>query len=184
MLRNRTLPCPGRFQRCDFDFVAEVLSPEGARCHLEKLWSDPDGLREMLDLREVLRALLESPALLRVTPGFYFYVLVRHGFVRAGLEDVELADYIAGVLTKRVTAASGDPLLNSLFQQGLARPDALDLGLEVDSASRICGADRAWAVGPLTKGRFWEITAVPDIRGQVAQVAYDIAKEMNDAVQS
>ena len=36
-------------------------------------------------------------------------------------------------------AASGDPLLNSLFQQGLARPDALDLGLEVDSASRICG---------------------------------------------
>lgn len=81
-------------------------------------------------------------------------------------------------------AASGDPLLNSLFQQGLARPDALDLGLEVDSASRICGADRAWAVGPLTKGRFWEITAVPDIRGQVAQVAYDIAKEMNDAVQS
>lgn len=74
--------------------------------------------------------------------------------------------------------ASGDALINSLFEQGLARPDALDLGLEVDARSRVAGADRAWAVGPLSKGRFWEITAVPDIRGQVAQVAYDIAEEL------
>jgi hypothetical protein len=79
---------------------------------LEKLWSDPDGMREMLDLKEVLRALLESPALLRVTPGFYFYVLVRHGFVRAGLEDAEIADYVAGVLSKRVATGGGDPLLD------------------------------------------------------------------------
>ena len=75
-------------------------------------------------------------------------------------------------------SASGDPLLDSLFEQGLARPDALDLGLEVDEFSRIAGSDRAWAVGPLCKGKFWEITAVPDIRGQVAQVAYDIAEEL------
>ena len=75
-------------------------------------------------------------------------------------------------------SASGDPLLASLFGQGLARPDVLDLGLEVDAVSRIAGSDRAWAVGPLCKGKFWEITAVPDIRGQVAQVAYDIAEEL------
>ncbi|HSP41387.1 MAG TPA: hypothetical protein VLO11_00815 [Luteolibacter sp.] len=112
MLRHRTLPCPGRFQRRDFDFVAEVLSPEGARCHLEKLWSDPDGMREMLDLKEVLHALLESPAMLRVTPGFYFYVLVRHGFVHAELKNAELADHVAGMLTKRVGADGGDPLLD------------------------------------------------------------------------
>jgi uncharacterized NAD(P)/FAD-binding protein YdhS len=73
---------------------------------------------------------------------------------------------------------SADPLLRSLFEAGLARPDSLDLGVEVDQWSRIAGADRAWAVGPLTKGRFWEITAVPDIRGQVAQVAFDIAEEL------
>ena len=74
--------------------------------------------------------------------------------------------------------ASGDPLITSLFTQGLARPDALCLGIEVDARSRIAGASRAWAVGPMTKGKFWEITAVPDIRGQVAQVAEDIAKEL------
>jgi uncharacterized NAD(P)/FAD-binding protein YdhS len=81
-------------------------------------------------------------------------------------------------------SGSADPLLTSLFETELARPDSLDLGLEVDARSRIAGAERAWAVGPLSKGRFWEITAVPDIRGQVARVAEDIAGELSDAVQS
>jgi uncharacterized NAD(P)/FAD-binding protein YdhS len=80
--------------------------------------------------------------------------------------------------------ASKDPLLNSLFEAGLARPDALDLGLDVDEHNRLAGTANAWALGPLTKGRYWEITAVPDIRGQVAAVADDIARELNHAVQS
>ena len=80
-------------------------------------------------------------------------------------------------------SASQDPLLKSLFDAGLAKPDALDLGLEVDAKSRIAGADRAWAIGPLSKGAFWEITAVPDIRGQVASVADDISEELSHAVQ-
>ena len=88
-------------------------------------------------------------------------------------------------------AASGDPLLKSLFEQGLAKPDALDLGLEVDANSRVLRYEpstsslstqderqRLWAVGPLTKGKYWEITAVPDIRGQIAQVAFEIAEEL------
>ena len=93
-------------------------------------------------------------------------------------------------------SASPDPLIRSLFDQGLARPDALDLGLEVDGQSRVLRYEPSsegstqderqmmWAVGPLTKGKYWEITAVPDIRGQVAQVAYDIAEELNHALQS
>jgi uncharacterized NAD(P)/FAD-binding protein YdhS len=81
-------------------------------------------------------------------------------------------------------SATRDPLLLSLFEAGLAKPDALDLGLEVDGRSRVAGAACAWALGPLTKGRYWEITAVPDIRGQVAAVASDIAEELNNAVQS
>ena len=34
-------------------------------------------------------------------------------------------------------------------------------------------------MGPLTKGRYWEIIAVPDIRGQAAAVAEDIAMELD-----
>ena len=78
-------------------------------------------------------------------------------------------------------AATQDPLLKRLFEAGLARPDALDLGLEVDERSRVQGGELIWALGPLTKGKWWEITAVPDIRGQVAAVADDIAKELGNA---
>ena len=75
-------------------------------------------------------------------------------------------------------SASPDPLLRNLLVAGLARADELDLGLEVDEKSRIAGSDLAWAVGPLSKGRYWEITAVPDIRGQVADIADQIAEEV------
>jgi uncharacterized NAD(P)/FAD-binding protein YdhS len=65
-----------------------------------------------------------------------------------------------------------DPLVRQLLASGLARPDALGLGLEVDSGSRVAGpADGLYAVGPLSKGAFWEMVAVPDIRHQVHAVA-------------
>ena len=71
-----------------------------------------------------------------------------------------------------------DPMLKHLLAEGLARPDQLGIALDVDERSRIVGSDRAWAMGPLTKGRYWEIIAVPDIRGQAAAVADDIAMEL------
>lgn len=110
MLKHWMPSCRGRFTVADFDFVASALSPEGPRCHLAKLWKDSDGLREMLDLKEVFRSLLDSPAALQVSPRFYFYVLVRHAFLQADLSDAQLADYVAGVMAKRVCANDEDPL--------------------------------------------------------------------------
>ena len=71
-----------------------------------------------------------------------------------------------------------DPLLKGLLDAGHIRPDHLGMGLEVDERSRVAGSERLWALGPLTKGRYWEIVAVPDIRGQAAAVAEDIATEL------
>jgi uncharacterized NAD(P)/FAD-binding protein YdhS len=71
-----------------------------------------------------------------------------------------------------------DPLLAHMLDHGLLRPDHLGIGLEVDERSRAAGSERLWALGPLTKGRYWEIVAVPDIREQAAAVAEDIAKEL------
>ena len=71
-----------------------------------------------------------------------------------------------------------DPMLKGMLAEGLARPDQLGIALDVDERSRVAGAKRAWAMGPLTKGRYWEIIAVPDIRGQAAAVADDIAMEL------
>ena len=73
-----------------------------------------------------------------------------------------------------------DPLLRSLFDAGQVRPDHLGIGLEVDGRSRAIGGERLWALGPLTKGRYWEIIAVPDIREQAAAVAEDIARELDE----
>lgn len=73
----------------------------------------------------------------------------------------------------------GDPLIRQLLASGLARADALGLGLEVDEGSRVTGSGGAspalYALGPLSKGAFWEIVAVPDIRGQARDVARTIA---------
>jgi uncharacterized NAD(P)/FAD-binding protein YdhS len=71
-----------------------------------------------------------------------------------------------------------DPLIRGLLASGRARPDALGLGLDVDAESRVGGSGPSpalYALGPLTKGVFWEIVAVPDIRGQAAGVARAIA---------
>jgi uncharacterized NAD(P)/FAD-binding protein YdhS len=71
---------------------------------------------------------------------------------------------------------SKDPLLRSLLDAGQVRPDHLGIGLEIDGTCR--AGEHLWAMGPLTKGRYWEIIAVPDIREQAAAVADDIAKEL------
>jgi uncharacterized NAD(P)/FAD-binding protein YdhS len=69
-----------------------------------------------------------------------------------------------------------DPLLRSLLDRQQARPDHLGIGLDVDDHAR--AGERLWALGPLTKGRSWEIIAVPDIRDQAAAVADDIEREL------
>jgi uncharacterized NAD(P)/FAD-binding protein YdhS len=71
-----------------------------------------------------------------------------------------------------------DPLLRQLLDDGLVVPDELSIGLAVDERSRAAPGERLWALGTLTKGRYWEIIAVPDIRHQAAAVAEDIATEL------
>jgi uncharacterized NAD(P)/FAD-binding protein YdhS len=71
---------------------------------------------------------------------------------------------------------SKDPLLRSLLDAGEVRPDHLGIGLKIDGTCR--AGEHLWAMGPLTKGRYWEIIAVPDIREQAAEVAADIQREL------
>jgi len=103
------------------------------------------------------------------------------GIQRRGTDEVSERHFALGLNCTGPLGAIGrteDGVLKSLFERKMARPDALGIGLDVDERSRVAGADRLWAVGPLTKGAMWEIVAVPDIRGQVADVAKDIAEEL------
>ena len=66
----------------------------------------------------------------------------------------------------------GHPLTRKLLERGTARPDVLRLGLDVTSNCALLSRDGAisrclFAVGPVTKGAFWEMAAVPDIRRSV-----------------
>jgi uncharacterized NAD(P)/FAD-binding protein YdhS len=71
---------------------------------------------------------------------------------------------------------SDNRLVRSLIEQGLARSDPLAMGFEVSTSSALIGADGKpandlFAVGPITRGAFWETTGIPDIRFQCAGLA-------------
>ncbi len=72
-----------------------------------------------------------------------------------------------------------NPLLREVLQSGAARPDPLRLGLDVtqdcaliDAHGRVSG--NLYALGPVTSGIFWEVVAIPDIRGQASRLARHI----------
>ncbi|PWC52704.1 FAD/NAD(P)-binding protein [Azospirillum sp. TSO22-1] len=73
------------------------------------------------------------------------------------------------------------PLVRSLLDQGLARPDALRLGLDVTEDGAVIDArgsasERLFAFGPVAKAPFWEMTAVPELRSQCARAAQRLAQ--------
>ncbi len=64
------------------------------------------------------------------------------------------------------------PLVRALIGQDLIRPDAYRLGIDVDSDFTVLRTDGSRAeglvtLGPPTRGRFWEVTAVPHLRRQI-----------------
>jgi len=75
-----------------------------------------------------------------------------------------------------------------LLRRGLARPDPLGIGLDVTGPDgTLRGADGQpvpglAAVGPLTRGALWEITAVPEIRAQAAQAASQVVATVGAGV--
>jgi uncharacterized NAD(P)/FAD-binding protein YdhS len=75
------------------------------------------------------------------------------------------------------------PLVRDLISQGMARPDPLNLGLDVTTDSAVINrwgvpSRQVYALGPVTRGLFWEITSVPDIREQCWRVASLIEKRI------
>jgi uncharacterized NAD(P)/FAD-binding protein YdhS len=77
---------------------------------------------------------------------------------------------------------SDEPLLRQLIGGGTIRPDALRLGIDVDGGSHVIAADGTaqpdlYCVGPMTRGGYWEIVAVPDLRRQCA----DLGRRLSNA---
>jgi uncharacterized NAD(P)/FAD-binding protein YdhS len=78
-----------------------------------------------------------------------------------------------------------DPLVRALLAGGLVQPDPLRLGLQVTPDSALVGANgpstTLFAMGPVTRGAFWEVTSVPDIRQQCDALSTHIAALLHPA---
>jgi len=75
-----------------------------------------------------------------------------------------------------------EPLMQSLLARGLAMPDPLGLGLAVADDYALQGADgRASSVlryiGPFLRARYWECTAVPELRRHARVLAETLSAE-------
>ena len=106
-----------------------------------------------------------------------FRAIVQHGRARKTIE----ADVFVNCMEPNASPArSTNPLLANLIGHGVARSDAVSLGLDVDAQSRVVSHagevhPSVFALGPLAIGRFWEITAIPEIRVQAGSVAKSVA---------
>lgn len=76
-------------------------------------------------------------------------------------------------------AYAHDPLLAQLLDEGLATPDALQLGVAAEADGQLLDAEGQpqpglYGIGSLLRGNLWECTAMPEIRAAAHRVAHTL----------
>lgn len=106
-----------------------------------------------------------------------------------GLDERQVirASRVLNCAGPRGYASVSDPLVSDLLARGLARTDPLGLGIDVNPSCEVLAedgdvSDGLYAVGPVTRGVFWEITAVPEIRRQCEEMAKRLLARSQAAV--
>ncbi len=93
--------CRVQFTAEDIDFVLHTLSPgTDPYTSLTRLLADEETRDQILDDERLYQALLQGTGCLRVSAHLYFYVLVRRVLRKAGIEDRQVADYVAELLAQ------------------------------------------------------------------------------------
>ncbi len=100
--------CRSKLTRADIEFILAVLRVElKDEQALVSLLLDENTRDLILDDSTLFHAIIESPDHLRISLHLYFYILVHHVLKEVGLEDRELADYVASVLAQFVRQQPG-----------------------------------------------------------------------------
>src|SRR5690606_12368031 len=78
-------------------------------------------------------------------------------------------------------ARTTHPLLAQLRESGTIAADRHDLGLDTTDALEVVDAQGRpvpglYCLGPLLRGRFWEITAVPELRVAASWLARELVE--------
>lgn len=94
----------------------------------------------------------------------------------AGPEPVDVGAVISCCAAAGDVRRAAPPLIAALFEDGLGRPDALGLGLDVGPGGALLDADgeaspAIHVVGALRRGVEWEAVSIPEIREQAHLVA-------------
>lgn len=126
--------CRIQFTADDVQFITDTLArKQGDRNVLVDLLADADTRDAILDDEKLFSALLEQRGCLRVSNRLYFFVIVRNVLRRAGIEDREVADYMAELLAEfsdfeqtRCRVPGQDNALDYFFEMLAALKDADD----------------------------------------------------------
>jgi uncharacterized NAD(P)/FAD-binding protein YdhS len=99
---------------------------------------------------------------------------------RTELESMSVTKVVECVGIAVAPRDRANPVLQDLLEHGLIRPDPIGIGLDVTPDCAVIDRSgkpsaKLFAIGPLTRGKFWEIVAIPDIRVQCAELAQPIA---------
>ena len=109
--------CQYRFTPMDWQFIIESLGmSERGRESLASLCDDPDSVRSILDHPKLFDAVAVQRRAAMLSPTLFFFVVVRHTLKRIGVEDLQVADYLAvvcaefGMPTSRQVHAQADKM--------------------------------------------------------------------------
>ncbi len=85
----------------DVDYIASVFEP--SRSNQEavlKLLATPSERDAILDHPKLFSHITTYPNMTRISLSLYFYLLVRHTLLEHGIDDREVADYLASMLSE------------------------------------------------------------------------------------
>jgi hypothetical protein len=105
--------CRERLTAADFEFIVRTLSRRRSEdAPLAELLTDAEIRDTLLDSDVVFQAVIAGGTTLRISPQFYFYVLLRHVLKEHEIESREMCDYLASLLesfsrTERMRAPAG-----------------------------------------------------------------------------
>lgn len=102
IMKRLSLDYRKRLSRQDLEFVSTVLGKSASgREAVMKLLTDATMVDRLLDEPALLHAISEATECIPVSPRLYFYLQLRHLMREGGLDDADLTDYLAGLLTEQ-----------------------------------------------------------------------------------
>jgi len=156
--------------------------------HLRPYW-DVHRHRLAPDVADRIDAMIASGQLafaagtiLDVTPSNDGVCLTYRRRCSSDVERVEASRIVNCTGPQGDLSRARDPLIVQVLEDGHIRADALGIGIDIDGEGRVIGkagapASGIYALGPMTRGAWWEAVAVPDIRNQAAKLARRMCNE-------